>query len=430
MKISGWRWRSIGFFTLVAALAGLLALGIWWQQGGPRHLLARILSSRLAQPVHLAHNPRFSATTRTLQISLSGLRIGPAARPSFAASRLTLTLALRPLLAGRIQIRNLSMARPQLCLPWPSPGGSPSSNTLIWPASVSIADGTIRWQGTSQSPLLTITQLQARIPATGEAIIQGRWQWRKKTGMVAMDVGGGPFLGPTLHWQDLRISADSTAGPAARARLSIAQLDFDGGRLDLPCLAADLHWRGQTAQFHAAAIAANLHTGSLQIGRWQMDLGSYGQMGGQLENSRQNPLRGSMAFHADLHGLPQLAHNWGFPFPTLPDPNAMTTLSFQGHGQVRDGHFMLSMDNGILDQSHWSGQMTGQWQPWRIHLDLLVDELNLEHYLPPPTPGKAMTLPPLPQQWPITGQIRIDRLRWGQVHATGLLIRSTSSAKP
>lgn len=429
MKIIAWRWRSLGLFTLAVTLASLLALGIWWQQGGPRHLLASILSSRFAQPVHLAHNPQFSATTRTLQISLSGLRIGPPARPSFAASRLTLTLALRPLLAGRVRIQHVSLTRPQLCLPWPSPAGSPASSTLLWPASASIADGTIRWRGKGQSPV-TITQLQARIPASGQALIQGHWQWQKRMGLVAMSANGGPFLGSTLHWQDLRISVDSAAGATAHARIAIAQLDFGGERLDLPHLAADLHWRGQTAQFHVAALTANLHSGSLRIGRWQMDLGNHGQMGGQLENSRQHPLQGSMAFHGDLHDLPQLAHAWGFPFPTLRDPNAMTTLSFQGHGQVRDGHFTLSMVDGILDQSHWSGQMAGQWQPWRIHLDLRVDALDLGHYLPPPTPGKAMTLPPLPQQWPITGQIRIDRLRWGQVRATGLLIRSTPSARP
>ncbi|MHB1202578.1 MAG: AsmA family protein [Acidithiobacillus sp.] len=426
MKITGW--RSIGLFTLAVALVGVLAAGVWWQQDGPRHLLERILSSRLAQPVRLAHNPQFSATTRALQISLPGLGVGPAARPCFTASRLTLTLATRPLLAGQIQLRKLSMERPQLRLPCPSPGGSSSSGALIWPASVSIDDGTILWQPAGRSPI-TISRLQARIPAAGQAMIQGHWQWQKKAGTVEMNASGGPFLGSTLHWQDLRISADSKPGQAAHARIAIAQLDLDRGRLQLPRLVASLHWHGQTAQVRAAAVAANLRAGSLQIGDWQMDLGRYGQMGGQLEKGQQSPLQGSMTFHADLHDLPQLAHNWGFHFPSLRDPNALQTLSFQGQGQVRDGRFLLSMNNGILDQSHWSGQMAGQWQPWQIHLNLQLDQLDLGHYLPPPAPGKAMTLPPLPQQWPITGQIRIDRLRWGQIRATGVLIRSTSGTR-
>ncbi|WP_414040404.1 hypothetical protein ACJU26_15010 [Acidithiobacillus sp. M4-SHS-6] len=90
--------------------------------------------------------------------------------------------------------------------------------------------------------------------------------------------------------------------------------------------------------------------------------------------------------------------------------------------------FHWVIHQGLLDDSPWSGQISGAWKPLAIHLDLRIKRLNLGAYLPAPKPGPGAILPRIPDHWPITGSLHIGKLAWGKIRAENVLIRSPKEA--
>jgi len=400
---------------------------LFWFVGGPYYVLERILAARLQQPVYLATNPEWHWGKQELQITLPGLRVGPAAHPQFSASRLMVALDWRPLLHGQIKLQQIVLDAPMLDGPWKG-GGSAGGAALSLPGKMIIRDGTLRWPNVA-GHTLSLTAVNGQMLAKGLSQLAGDWHWRGKGGRWHFAVEMAPA--PTVFARKVSLQVGTTIDPTL-LQVAIPTLQSAAKGVVVPALRVRWQARGQgPAQLRLQALRLNMAQSQLAVQEGALTAGDDLALQVQTLGLNWKTLQGHLAYQITIRRLPRLATRWGLSLPKLTDPNALQRLTSTGAVQLDGPHFQWVVTQGELDDSVWMGKIFGTWRPLAIHVNLSVAQFNLGHYLPAPRPGKAARLPTLPQQWPVTGKIHVTKLLWGKISARDLVIRSTvSKARP
>lgn len=401
----------------------IVATILFWVAGGPRLLLEAGISASLQEPVHLAANPRFYWGARQLKITLSGLRLGGQKYPQLNVRRLVLGLLWRPLLQGHLRIEQIFLDQPVVYGPWPGSGTQEQSSAtgIALPTQVVIRDGSLYWKSVF-GHTLQMTAIQGDFRNPGLSALTGLWTWGPHAGhaRLAMRIPArhGAFL------QNLQLDlANKKIGDTLL--LQVPQVEKGEKSVLVPQLR--LVWRA-SGQRHAQLVMQNLR---IKIPAQKLDIAAVTLHAGtdfaaKLQNAEfdWNVLSGRMAFTLQAQHLPQLARRWGLVWPRLTDPGAPRQLQMAGTLNGENPHFNWTIKQGLLDNSPWSGNISGTWQPLKTHVDLQIQSLDLSHYLPAPKPGPGAVLPEIPQDWPVSGSLRIGHLIWGKIHADAVRIRS------
>ncbi len=400
---------------------------LFWFVGGPYYVLERILAARLQQPVRLATNPEWHWGKQELQITLPGLRVGPAGHPQFSASRIMVALDWRSLLHGQVQLQQIVLDAPVLNGPWKGAANAGGA-ALSLPGRMIVRDGTLRWLGVA-GHTLSLTDVNGQALAKGPSQLAGDWHWRGKGGRwhFAAEIGSVP----ALFVRNISLQVGTTVDPTL-LQVAIPTLQSAAKDMVLPTLRVRWQARGQgPARLRLQALRLNMAQSQLVVQEGALTAGDDLALQVQTVGLNWKTLQGHLAYQITIRRLPQLATRWGLSLPKLTDPNALQRLTSTGTVQLDNPHFQCAVTQGELDDSAWTGKIFGTWNPLAIRVNLHVAQLNLGRYLPAPQPGKAAQLPAVPQQWPVTGEIHIAKLLWGKISARDLVIRSTASkARP
>ena len=412
--------------TAVFILLMLLVLGgiLFWFAGGPRYAVEEFLAGRLQQPVYLAANPGWHWGKQELRIMFPGLRLGPTDLPLFSASRVTVALPWRALLHGQVQLQRIDLDSPVLDVPW-NGAANASGAAFSLPGRMVVRDGTLRWSGVA-GHTLSLTAVHGQVLADGPSQLVGDWHWRDKTGR--WHFSAGVMSAPTLQARRISLLVGTAHDPTL-LQLGIPVLQSVSGELVLPTLRA--RWREQTrggVRLDVQALRLNMAQGQLAAQQGALTVGNDMALQVRAVAINWKKLQGHLAYQVAIRHLPRIATRCGLSLPKLTDPDALQRLTSTGAIRLDNPHFQWTVAQGELDSSAWTGKISGTWKPLAIHIHLSVVQLNLGHYLPAPRPGKAAILPALPQQWPVTGEVRVAQLRWGKFSAHDLVIRSAASA--
>lgn|GEM_PF-1400746 len=407
----------------------LCSIGLFWWIGGPRLLSEELLSASLQQPLSLAANPRIYWGRQQLQIDLYGLRIGTQAKPQLQVRRLMLGLDWRLLLQGRLQLQQLFVDQPV----WYGPAPNSSSHsvafstvgpTLILPGNTRVRDGTVHWENLAGHPL-TITAIYGQVLASGPTRLSGLWEWGAQRG--TWHLGAVIHKRAALSVQQFRLQVGSKPLPEAFT-LNIPALEYRQNHVDLPLLR--LYWQEspqRPLRGSVEKIRVDLARSQLRVGNVVLNVGENLALTLHTAEFSWSKRKGEFAYRLMVQHLPQLARRWGVVLPQLQDPDVPRLLSATGSIAMNKNQFTWIITHGMLDSSPWSGQISGTWKPLAIRLSLQMQRLDLNHYLPAPTPGPAPILPSLPALWPVTGSLRLGQLVWGQIRAQQVVIRSNNS---
>ena len=412
--------------TAVFILLMLVVLGgvLFWFAGGPRYAVEEFLAGRLQQPVSLAANPGWHWGKQELRITLSGLRLGPADRPLFSASRITVALPWRALLHGRVQLQRIELDTPVLDAPW-NGAAKASGAALSLPGRMVVPNGTLRWSGVA-GHTLSLTAVHGQVLADGPSRLVGDWHWRDKAGR--WHFAAGMTSAPTLQARRISLRVGTARDPTL-IQVGIPIFQSVSGELVLPTLRA--RWQEQKqggARLDVQALQLNMSQGRLAVQQRALTVGNDLALQVRAVALDWKKLQGHLAYQVAIRHLSRMATRCGLSLPKLTDPGALQRLTSSGTIRLDNPHFQWTVAQGDLDSSTWTGTISGTWKPLAIQVNLSVAQLNLGHYLPAPRPGKAAILPALPQQWPVTGEVRIAQLRWGKFSAQNLVIRSAASA--
>ena len=410
----------------VFILLMLVVLGgvFFWFAGGPRYAVEEFLAGRLRQPVYLAANPGWHWGKQELRIVLPGLRLGPTDLPLFSANRITVALPWRALLHGRVQLQRIELDTPVLNAPWTGAANA-SGAALSLPGRVVVRDGTLRWSGVA-GHTLSLTAVHGQVLADGPSRLVGDWHWRDKTGR--WHFAAGMTSAPTLQARRISLLVGTARDPAL-LQVGIPTLQSVSGELVLPTMHA--RWQEQkqgSARLDVQALHLNMAQGRLAMQQGALTVGNDLSLQIRAVALNWKKLQGHLAYQVAIRHLPRIAARCGLSLPKLTDPGALQRLTSTGAIRLDSPHFQWTVAQGDLDSSAWKGKISGTWKPLAIQVHLSVAQLDLGHYLPAPRPGKAVVLPALPQQWPVTGEVRIAQLRWGKFSAQNLVIRSAASA--
>ncbi|PKY12179.1 hypothetical protein B1757_00440 [Acidithiobacillus marinus] len=407
-------------FLLV--LAGL----IFWLVGGPRLLLEEYLGAQVQMPVQLADNPSFYWGKRYLQVFLQGLRIGPERQPTVQVQRLMLSLPWRPLLTGKVQIQQIFLDQPAVNLPWPEgeimgSAKSHSSTSFTLPADIQIRNGSLCWHDLAGHEL-SLSDIAATLPRSGMATVTGVWTWKRHTGPLQLQMmlqSGKEF---SIHHLQLLIASH----PAWESwSLQLPSLQMQQHSLWIPAM--QLHWlthKGRQVEGAVHDLHVQLSRQILEMGSATLDMGP--DFNARLEHGHFSWAQGSGQTHyrVTAQHLPVLARQWGLPWPKLNNPKVPEQFIIAGALSWKNSQFHMVVHQGQLDNSSWSGQISGTWNPLALHLNLRISSLNLNAYLPAPKPGPEAILPRIPEHWPVTGVLHIGKLNWGKIRAEDVLIQS------
>lgn len=418
--------RRTGLGLLLLLFLSVLAVLIFWLVGGPRLLLEEYLGARVQMSVHLADNPRFYWGKRYLQVFLQGLRIGPERQPAVQVQRLMLSLLWRPLLTGKVQIQQIFLDQPAVNLPWPGGGitGSAKSHNstgFTLPADIQIRNGSLRWHDLAGHDL-SLSGIAATLPRSGKGTVTGVWTWKRHTGPLQLQMmlqSGNEF---SIHHLQLLIASH----PAWESwSLQLPSLQMQQQSLWMPAM--QLHWqihKGRRVEGAVHDLHVQLSQQMLEMGSATLDVGP--DFNVILEHGHFSWAQGSGHTHyrVTAQHLPALARQWGLPWPKLKNPEVPEQLMMTGELGWKNPRFYWDIDQGQLDHSLWSGQVSGSWKPLALHLDLRINQLNLGAYLPAPKPGPGVILPRIPAHWPITGSLHIGKLTWGKIRAEDVFIQS------
>ena len=224
-----------GFRLLLVALAallGVLVAALWF---GPRLLdwnnhratIEAVASATLGRPVtiegpitlSLLPEPVLTAQRIVVADTGDGVRM--------AAQALRLRVALGPLLAGRIDARDLSLTKPNIALPWPLHGGLLAIEPPAWLSALSahVDDGRLTVGGAVLNhATLSITTggVGAALRVSGQAGFAGQaWQVRLRlaqpdaAGAATLDVvldGAGPAAGTALRFSGRMTAKGEVSG--------------------------------------------------------------------------------------------------------------------------------------------------------------------------------------------------------------------------
>ncbi|MDR7928188.1 hypothetical protein RIE95_14535 [Acidithiobacillus thiooxidans] len=413
---------GVGLILLLLLL--LIGMFVFWFIGGPRIVLEEILATRLQAPVHLQANPRFYWGKQQLQVTLQGLRIGTQAQPRLQLRRLMLSLLWRPLLTGQVKIQQIFLDQPSVYGPWPASPGSATSSTNVnisLPGDVQIRDGRLHWTGLA-GHALQLSDVQASFPRSGAGTATGRWFWNQHAGQgrLQMDIHSTS----EISLRNLQLLIGTRQVPDALS-LQMPRLEIQDKVLQIPAL--QVRWQDN----HERRMELSMQDLQAQPGLQKIVLRSATLQAGsdfhmQIDHARFSWAQwtGQAGYVLSAEHLPELAKKWGLSWPKLTNPKVPRYFKMSGKLAWKNPRFDWSIRQGLLDSSPWSGNITGTWQPLKIHLALQIQRLNLGAYLPAPKAGPGAVLPKLPATWPITGSLQIGQLIWGKIRAENVLIRS------
>jgi AsmA-like C-terminal region/AsmA family len=171
----------IGLLVLALAAVWLLPPVLDWNRY--RDSFEALASSVLGRPVVIEGPISLSLLPepelRAAQVGVGNVS-GPASG-SFTVKAMRMRVALAPLLAGRVEARELVLREPTLALPWPLPPGTLAARPAAWIASFAarVENGTLRVGGmafTGVDASLATSETGA-LSITGSASVFGR-DWR------------------------------------------------------------------------------------------------------------------------------------------------------------------------------------------------------------------------------------------------------------
>jgi hypothetical protein len=274
-----------GMFAVLA----LLVAGVWlvpsmldWNRY--RDGIAALASEELGRPVHiggavtlqLLPQPILTASDVSVEAGLAdehGQVIGADAI-GLRAKALRLRVALGPLLAGKVDARELTLQGADLRLPWPPPPGALAQRPPSWLTGLQaqIEDGRLQVgdlvltgiDGTVTTDPDTGTLAAAGVWESGTADAMRRWRFTARLGRPGRD--GSAALDMTLDGQDaLRDTGGSFSGQIGSDGALSGRIAGRGPDLSVLMPAPALPWRsdGRLNASGGLAIADEL---ALEIG--------------------------------------------------------------------------------------------------------------------------------------------------------------------
>ncbi|MEW5792015.1 MAG: AsmA family protein [Pseudomonadota bacterium] len=435
----GW---LIAAIVVIFLLAGLpLAASLYLDSTHFRSQVQRVLSERAGRPVSL-HGPLRVTLAPDLQVILH--RLAVPAGPGFAGDLLQveqvrLSLAWWPWLRHRQLVFDaIELDRPVLRLQqdtqgrdnWRSllhalfkPSAEPSALRAL--GTLRLRDGELRWQTPQRTLVLHRVQAQAGPVRKGQGFpvrFSGGWQGWDRRGDWTLNGRVQP------GWADKRYALENarlllTLAGAAPVQLrlhapALAQAASGDWRAPVLFLAAERQGRRLSAQ---ADLLYQPAAGRLQLARLRADLGGDARAHGAL---RVDGLPGQPLLQAQLSLPPfnprRLAAYWQHPLPPSRDPEAWSHAAVAALSVRQDNPFWeLRVRGGELDRSRVTGEAAVRLAPFFARFDAQVDQLTVDGYLPA---AKVAAGPPrmaLPD-WPLAGEVRVDRFRSGQMRGRGL----------
>lgn len=254
------------------------------------------------------------------------------------------------------------------------------------------------WRGLKALPLPRVEVARLSLPLGEELTLSGRLEGHREGGPGgwAWTVSlAGALSRPVGHWP---LSLGARLEPA-QERLAIRALN---GRL------------GDGFQVQAEALL-------LDGAGWSVEGLRLGGPGGlEGEGRLQVQDRGSQveaAFRARTESLRTLLRSLGLTVPSTRDPRTLGQATLAGRlRRASDGSLIIEAERLRLDGSTGHGrlELTGLAPP-KGRLDLELDRLELDRYLPP---GEAPLAPPPPAR--LTGRLRVQELAVGGLVLEGL----------
>ncbi len=371
-----------------------------------------------------------------LGVALEDVHLSNAAgfgdEPMVAIDRLSLGVALLPLLSGELRVSEIVLERPAIALAVAADGrtnwddiverlaqdepAAPADDTptsgekpmALAIEGVRISDGTVQWHDATTGQQLQVAPFDLR---TG-AFAADSWMPLE----IALQVTGTePALAATVsfdtellvsgdftrfEWRDLVMQLDASGAELPFTRLT-TRLTGDGSysttteHLQVPVL--QLEGKVQLADA-AEAVPLRLTTAlDLQLAEQQLRVSDLKagvggiELGARLDGSRiidAPAFRGTLtvAPFSPRAELPAL----GVELPPTTDASALTHLGFSAELAATADSVALSALQLALDQSQLTGSLrAGLGDITDVAFDLKIDAIDLDRYLPPESETSA-----------------------------------------
>lgn len=391
-------WSLAGILLLLVGLTLLMRLN----SDRIGAALSDMVQEATGRPLTLGSSPRLSFFPKL------GLTLGQAAwgdTDDTVSARLedaTVTVALFPLLSGRVEIDEIRLGAPRVTLNLDAPArhapASPAPSAPEKPGAPQ--DSAVRL------PDLSLARLEI---AKGHLSIRegGRLAEFDDLALTASDLGLD--RNGTLAIQGVflrRRHGDAASGapaPSARVRFSLhGRLFLDASSLRLSDTEAELEGHGHTVALALpadGAIAFSLTTETLTLDKLALSLARNATtlLTGSISAAMQ-PNRSSGEASFRLAGSPRaMLAVCGIHVETR-DPAALTACSLDGRAAFAERELRLTLNAATVDDTTLEGEATlaaPRNSPMRLTARLNAGEVNVDRYLPPQqaaqTPDKPET---------------------------------------